>query len=55
MLITILRTATLVAFQNKFRNLEIESEKQIRSREEDEVAGFFVFSQIRMRGYFKLD
>ncbi len=25
------------------------------SREEDEVAGFFLFSHIRMRGYFRLD
>ena len=24
------------------------------SREEDEVAGFFLFSHIRMRGYFRL-
>ncbi len=27
--------------------------KKIRSREESEVAGFFVFSYIRMIGYFR--
>ncbi len=27
----------------------------VGSREEDKVAGFFVFSYIRMRGYFRLD
>ncbi len=38
------------------RNTQIRlgRQKRIGSREEDEVAGFFVFSHIPMRGYFRL-
>ena len=34
--------------------IESGPQTNIGSREESEVAGFFVFSQIRMMGYFRL-
>ncbi len=42
-------------FSNKDTDILVELEKnKVGSSGEDEIAGFFVFSHIRMRSYFRL-